>query len=395
MHNNQTAGEIAPDALRATIPFVDDFIHLNSAAGSLSDQSVIDAIHGHLLREARMGNTEARLAVAPEMGRLRAGLARLSNVPEERIALADSHTSAWQDAFQALPLAEGDRILVAGTEWGGNLSAIWQRCRRSGCLMEVIPSTADGCLDPDALAAMLDARVALVCVTLVPAVNGLVNPLEDVAAALADHPAWLFVDAAQSFANVGLDLSHPRPDLVTVSARKFLRAPRGSGFAAYSRRFIETVEPLGFDQVSAPWGEAAPAPVQTAAKFEFAETSFAVRMGVLAAVDHALSRYSAADMARIAALAAHAREGLAGLAKVTVEDRAARLSGLVTFRHADLTPAAMLAALARARINIAAPGAAYAPLWFAGGRPEIARVSPHAFNTHAEVDRMIAAVAAL
>ena len=50
--------------MRRTIPYVDDFIHLNTAAGSLADQSVYDAIQAQLMLEARSGMTEARTAVA-------------------------------------------------------------------------------------------------------------------------------------------------------------------------------------------------------------------------------------------------------------------------------------------------------------------------------------------
>lgn len=386
---------IEPPDMRKTIPFVDDFIHLNSAAGSLADQSVHDAIIAHLELEARCGNTEARLAVADRIKGLHSGLSKLTQVPEHRISIAESHTAVWQTAFQAAPLGEGDRILVGETEWGGNLSAIWQRCRATGAVMDVIPSNPAGAIDPVALSHMLDSRVKLVCVTVVPAVNGLVNPMEHIVEALSGHPAWLFVDAAQAFGNVIQNLSEPRFDLVTVSARKYLRAPRGTGFGAYSQRFLDEIASVGLDQFSGPWTGSGPTPVSNARKFEFIETSFAVRLGLRAAVDIALGRDLVADMTRIGELAEHARADLAMLPAVTVHDRCDALSGIVTFSHDQIAPTQMQAALKAKGINVAAPQEHYAPLWMHAGHPYVTRISPHAFNTHHEIKTAVAAIAGL
>lgn len=386
---------VEPADMRATIPYVDDFIHLNSAAGSLADQSVHDSIIAHLELEARCGNTEARLAVADQLKGLYSGLAQLTNVSDERISVANSHTSVWQTAFQAVPLGEGDRILVGETEWGGNLSAIWWRSRATGAVMDVIPSDSSGAIDPAALARMLDSRVKLVSVTLVPAINGLVNPMGCIVDVLSGHPAWLFVDACQAFANAVQDLSDPRLDLATVSARKYLRAPRGTGFATYSQRFLDEIAPVGLDQASGPWIGPAPVPISSARKFEFLETSFAVRLGLKAAVDLQLGRNLPADMARIGELAEHARAALSRLPGVTVQDTHNALSGIVTFSHARVSPAGIQSALKARGINVGAPQEPYAPLWARAGHPAVTRISPHAFNTHDEIETTISAIAAL
>lgn len=381
--------------MRSTIPYVGDFIHLNSAAGSLADQSVHAAIVAHLELEARSGNTEARLAVAGRINELYAGLSQLTGVPSSRISVAESHTAVWQTAFQCLPLAPGDRILVGETEWGGNLSAIWQRCRATGAVMEVMPSDPTGAIDPGALSRMLDDRVKLVCVTLVPAVNGLVNPMDAIVRALSGHPAWLFVDAAQAFANVIQDLSGPRFDLVTVSGRKYLRGPRGTGFGVYSQRFLDAVTPLGLDQFTGPWTGEAPMPISSARKFEFIETSFAVRLGLKAAVDLALGRDLQADMGYMAELAAHLRAVLVRLPEVRVHDTHPILSSILTFSHARRPPAEIQAVLKAEKINAAALQPPYAPLWARAGREPAVRLSPHAFNTHEEMETALAVIAAL
>lgn len=381
--------------MRSSIPYVDEFIHLNSAAGSLADQSVYDAIVAHLDLEARFGNTEARLIVASDIECIYRLLSRLLNVPESRISVGASHTSCWQSAFWALPLGAGDRILVGETEWGGNLSAIWQRCRATGANMEVISSGGSGEVDASALEKLLDDRTRVVCITLAPAINGLVNPLNEIIRVLAGHPTWFFVDASQAFLNVETDFSNPRVDLATVSARKYLRAPRGTGFAVYSQRFLDTIDPIGLDQFSGPWTSREPTPLATARRYEFLETSFAVRMGFLAAVKVAVDRDVRADMLRIAELASQARQSLARLPGVSVQDRHDVLSGIVTFSHSRVAARNIQETLSRNGINVASPQKQYAPLWFSAGRPEVIRISAHAFNTASEIEMAVKAIAAL
>lgn len=391
-----SSDELATPHMRATIPYVDTFLHMNSAAGSLADQAVHDAITGHLDFEAQCGNTEARIAVADQIDAAYKDLSRLARVPCDSLSLADGHTTAWQTALQAVPLNAGDRVLVGESEWGGNLSALWQRCRLTGAELGVVASEPSGALDARALERALDDRVKIVCATWVPAVNGVVNDVEQIAAALEGHPAWLFIDAAQAFCNTVVDLSHPRADVVTVSGRKYLRGPRGTGFAAYSPRFLDQVEPPGVDQHSGPWQDAnGPALLPGARRFEFMETSFAVRLGLAAAIRVALSRDLEADMSHIRQMATRMREALARLPDVTVQDTGTMLSGIVTFSHDRLSPVAIKDALRARKINIAAPPMPYGPLWFSAERPPVARLSPHAFNTSRDVDQTIHAISRL
>ena len=59
----------------------------------------------------------------------------------------------------AAGLKEGDRILTAACEYAANYVAYLQVCRRTGAVVEVIPSLASGETSPAALEAMIDDRV--------------------------------------------------------------------------------------------------------------------------------------------------------------------------------------------------------------------------------------------
>jgi selenocysteine lyase/cysteine desulfurase len=309
--------------------------------------------------------------------------------------VGSSNTQIWHTAFTGIELNSGDRILVGETEWGGNLSAIQHLCLRTGAIMQVVPSDENGAINVTALRDMLDDDVRLVCVTWVPAINGLVNDVDAIAEALSDSDAWLFVDAAQSFGQITTDLSNPRFDVVTVSARKYLRAPRGTGFGVFSERFLAGVDPIGIDQSSGPWSDGGPKLRPDARRFEYGETSFAVRLGLEAAVSDALELNWIEISHSILALADYARQRLSDIQGIEVQDKGDQVSGIVTFSVTGLNPSDIIASLHKEQINLSSPGEPYGPLWFAAGRPQIVRMSPYSFNTRAEIDKTVAILTTL
>ena len=367
-------------------------IHLNNAAASLTLPCVYTAMSDYMDKEAVIGSTELMNASSATLACIYGDLGKVIGVSARHIAFFSSNTEAWQKPFLAVDLRPGDRVLVGETEWGGNISALQYRCDLNDASLEIIPSTDSGMINTDALAAMLDDKVRMVCVTWVSAVNGGVNPAHRVADVLKDNKAWLFIDAAQYFGQVGVDLSHPRFDVVTVSGRKYLRGPRGVGFAVLSERFLADVNPRGIDQFSGPYGDKGVVIRNDARKFEYGESSYMIRMGLVSALQESLATDWIAVQGSISELAVQLRAGLSAIKDVSICDTDERLSGIVTFSHSHLQPSAFMAALAAKNINMAAPAKAYAPFWFAAGRPVVSRLSPHVFNTSDEINMALEAI---
>ncbi|MFK5980816.1 MAG: aminotransferase class V-fold PLP-dependent enzyme [Rhizobiaceae bacterium] len=367
-------------------------VHLNNSAASLPHEMVYQAMRDYMNCEVTMGVTEAKIEMAGVFSNIYTDIGALVGVPRHRVAIFSSNTEAWQRAFLALNLQPGDLILVGETEWGGNLSMLQHCCNQCGARLDIIPSTESGTIDVAAFANMLEENVRMVCVTWAPATSGGINPVHEIASILKGHQAWYFIDAAQSFGQVSVDLSNPRFDVVSVSTRKFLRSPRGVGFGIFSERFMENVPPLSVDQFSGAWGPEGISILKGARKYEYVEMSYAVRMGLAKAVCLGLSTDWPAVQIKITELATRLQSGLMGIPGLSLQDRCENLSGIVCFSNDRVKPAAYLEFLANRNINIAAPGYVYAPLWFGAGRPPIARLSPHSFNTAAEIDLALEAI---
>lgn len=375
---------------RAETPGCAEVVHLNNAGASLAPQPVLDAVVAHLQLEARIGGYEAAEQQADAIAAAGDSLARLVGASPGEIAFAESATRAWDHVFYAMPFGPGDRILTHRVEYASNVLAMLQVTQRTGAVIEIVPSTATGEIDVEALRAMLDERVRLVAITHVPTSGGLVNPVAAVGAALAGTGIPYLLDACQSVGQLPIDVGTIGCDFLTTTGRKFLRAPRGTGFLYVASDWIERLEPDVIDLRSAEW--TAPYSYELlpdARRFEQWERSYACYLGLGAAAEYASTFGLDAIWARVGMLAESLRDRLRARPGVTVHDQGRERCGIVTFSVEGHEPEALRAAAHDRAINVWATPASTARLDFdPRGIESVVRASVHYFNTEAELDRL-------
>lgn len=386
------------EALRAQTPGTQTTVHFNHAGASLPSAATLQAIQAHLQREATQGPMEAGVASRELTEKARALAARLLNADPAEVALTGGNSPGWGAAFAALePWLPGDRILVGRHEWGGNLAVMRLKAQRAGATLETIPSDDSGCVDAQALEAMLDERVRLIALTWLPANGGLINPAAAVGSVARRHGIPYFVDAAQAVGQLPVDVAQIGCDVLSGAGRKALRGPRGTGLLYVRRGFLDRLTPAFVDTHSAPLGaDGEPVLRPDAARLESAEASLALRCGLANALREALDIGLPAIRARIDATAESLRTELAAIPGITVLDQGQERSGLVSFNVAGQDAVSVQRAMAAQGITIGSNGVPYTPLDMqARGLTQIARASVSYLTNDAEIDRLLQGLRAL
>lgn len=306
--------------------------HLNSAGSALPTSTTLAAVIDHLVLEAEIGGYEAGAIARPRLEAVYAAAGALIGVAGEDIALVESATVGWRRAVDAMRLSAGDRVLATRTTYVSSALQLLEM-ERDGVKIEVVPDDAEGRLDLDALEAALREPAALVAATHVPTSSGRVEPVVAIGALAGAAEVPYLLDATQSVGQLPLDVGEVGCDALVTTGRKFLRAPRGTGFLYVARDFLDRLRPTAPDVRGALWsGEHEFELADSARRFETWEAAHALRLGLGVALAEAQETGIENVAAHVSGLSALLRARLVEeVAGARIVDPPGSESGIVTF----------------------------------------------------------------
>lgn len=386
------------DQLRADTPGCAHRNHLNNAGAALQPRAVLDAVGQHLELEAQIGGYEAADAVADRLAAFYPVVARLLHTRPGNIAFATNATDAYARALSAIPWQPGDTVLTTENDYVSNQIALLSLQKRFQIRLLRASEHSDGGVSVSDMEYLIrQHQPKLVAVTHVPTNSGLVQPVEAIGALCRTHGVWYLVDACQSVGQLAVDVERIGCDFLTATFRKFLRGPRGAGFLYVSDRVLQAgLEMLLPDMRSGHW--TSPDTYQAATdarRFEYWEMAPALILGSKAAAEYALEIGIDWIEDRVRRLADRARRHLEELPGVRVLDLSADRCGIVTAHNPDWEQHALMEHLKAQSINTRISTLYVARIDFPRKGVEWAlRISPHYYNTEAEIDQLVAALQA-
>ena len=382
---------------RNDTPGCRNVLHFNNAGASLMPERVLEATIAHLELEAQIGGYEAAEYAQDAIEHTYDAVAALIGCSRDEVAIIENATRAWDMAFYSIPFKPGDRILTAMAEYASNYIAFLQIARKTGAIVEAIPNDAHGQVSIDALRKALDERVKLIAITHVPTNGGLVNPVAEIGKVARDNGILYLVDACQSIGQMPINVDQIGCDMLSATGRKYLRAPRGTGFLYVRQGVLEQLEPPLLDLHAATW--IAPDRYEMrpdARRFENWEANYAGKIGLGVAIDYALEWGMDTIWRRIQTLAYQLRTRLSPLPGVIVRDRGVKQCGIVTFTVEDKEPEELRKTLAQHNINVSVTTRSSTLLDMdARGLTNMVRASVHYYNSEEEVERFCEVLASI
>jgi len=378
------------DAWRADTPGVAHRNHLNNAGAGLMPRPVLEAVISHLELEAEIGGYEAHDASEVGLTEAYRAVAASIGAAPRNIAMTSSATASFVQALATFDFAPGDRILTSRCDYISNQIQFLALAARRGVEVVHVPDLPEGGIDAGALQAELKAKPArLVAVSWIPTNSGLVQDVETVGEVCEPTGVVYLVDACQAVGQMPIDVGAVRCDYLSATARKFLRGPRGIGFLYASDRALARGDyPIHVDMRGAAWTSTRTfRPVDTAVRFEEWEQPYALVLGQGRAARYALDVGLDRARERAWGLAARLRERLAAVPRGRVLDRGAVQAAIATIAVEGWDADDLVRELRSRGVNTVASRREYGIYDFeAKGVESAVRLSPHYYNTEAEVD---------
>jgi cysteine desulfurase/selenocysteine lyase len=365
-----------------TVAAGEGLVYFNHAAAGVLPRSTRDALVALVDGQTRAGILGI-LAVESHLPAYRERVGRFIGASGDDIAFLRNTGDGANTIARGLDWRAGDEIVVCDNEFGSNVLP-WLAAREAGAVVRFISAPHER-MTPAVLARAMTARTRVVAVSWVSFADGYRHDLAALSEIAHAAGALFCVDAIQALGAFPLDVRALGIDALYAGGAKWLLALAGVGllYVAPALRERLAVRWRGWRDVADIWNffDYDQPLAANAARYEGGTQNF---LGI-AALDASMAVLTEAGLERIGAhvlaLTDRLVGGLQSLGAAVSSPRGEGISsGIVTFSLPGRDSVALGRALGE------------------GGfvttfRPSGVRVSPHGYNTPAEIDAFLEALA--
>jgi len=312
----------------------------------------------------------------------RTALAAFLRATPEEIVMTRNTSEGNNFVSSGLDLKAGDEVLVSADNHPSLLAAWHEKAKRFGFVVRSMPAASPhpgpGAIG-DAFRNAMTPATRVVAFTHVTAATGDLYPAREICRLARERGALSIVDAAQSFGVLDIDLSDMQPDFFTGSAHKWPCGPREVGVLYINKRVESRLWPSVVSLYAGAVG-ASRRFEGLGQRNEAAIIGFGEALALQEAIGRQAIERRSRDLAQSLIRALRAVPDV----KVWTSAEPERSAAIVTFQPGSLDGGKLADALYRnERIACMARTGP--------DRPGL-RVSPHFYNSPAEIDRLVAAL---
>ncbi len=238
--NGATAPETL-DHLRDAFDLPRDTVWMNCAQMSAAHREVREAGYRAVDRKMRPWESAPKTFFS-ELEIARGLFARLLGLDEttgrEGVAIAPSASYGLSTAARNLPIAPGQRVIVAEGQFPSNVYPWMRAAEDAGGELVIVKRSPDGDVTGPLLDA-IDDRTAIVATAQVFWADGVAIDLPRISAAAKAVGAALVLDLTQSLGAVPFNVAAVDPDFVVCPTYKWLLGPYSTGFFWVAERWRE------------------------------------------------------------------------------------------------------------------------------------------------------------
>ena len=378
-------------------------VYLDSSATSLTPTPVVEAMdryYNDYRSSVHRGVYPLAVEATDEFEGARERIARwLGSSVEETIFTANATASINLVAYTwgRQHVGAGDLVVVTELEHHSNIVP-WQiLCNEVGAEIAYVRVLDDGQLDLESLDTLLTRAPKLVCVAHVSNVLGTINPVAEITRRAHEAGAVVVIDGAQAVPQLPVDLRAIDADFYAWTGHK-VYGPTGIGVLHGRRELLEAMPPfMGGGHMIKTVGDSESTWTDLPWKFEAGTSQIAEAIGLGAAVDWVQALGIDQIRAHERSLTADALERLASVPGLTIHGPASAddRGGLISFVLDGVHPHDVGEILGREGVCIRTGHHCAQPLMRRLGAHATNRASFGAFNTDADIDRLIEALASV
>jgi cysteine desulfurase/selenocysteine lyase len=230
------------ERLRQAMPVARKWAYFDHAAVAPLSQAASDAIAKWLGQAANEGDT-TWLAWAGQLNDCRRAAAELIGADESEVALLPNTTAGINLVAEGFAWQPGDNVVTLADEFPTNLYP-WMYLAARGVETRLVP-THDGHVTPEQIAEHCDIRTRVVSISWVGFANGFRRALKPIADVAHEFGALFLVDAIQGLGVFPLDVAADEIDVLSADGHKWLLGPEGAGIAYIHPGWLERLAPIG------------------------------------------------------------------------------------------------------------------------------------------------------